>query len=387
MPHSLRIVFLLLCLSASACSLLRFTVNTEDRPLSQQSLNIRTLVRGFHGEFSSQVIISSDSIIQNSEPIIYKLNALQWKIHATTTCTKAAFTSSPEASLLSCWVLCQKMNDFLSLTPDSLLFGNLSSLSRTSSSELLASIEKIASQNLHKQSFILMDSIVHSQAQAEPFVNLQFEAKDMTLEWFNTLNNNNLTNKQGVGSIAEVISDMSQRVGGYTAQTSNQIAWAKQTLDIKLENDSLQHKATTRIDSLSQTFNRLVSFFEGSPIYISDISTQVNEQMITLVQTLERSLNSSFNNSMRSISTERDSLQVFFNTQRQELINQLNDGANDIIQNTLSQLPKLVGRITIYLVISLIILFSLPLILGYSLGRLKERKIQKKNGNTNNTRD
>ena len=57
------IIFLFALSTLSSCSLLKFSIETGDVPLTPEEQRVRMMTRGFYNTFNYSVISTSDSII------------------------------------------------------------------------------------------------------------------------------------------------------------------------------------------------------------------------------------------------------------------------------------------------------------------------------------
>lgn len=100
------LILLAAILMLNGCSLLKFSLDTGDTPLTREQINTRLTVRAFYKDFSLSVINTADSIYQSTDSLKLKLRAIEWKLRSTSLCAQAAFGNIPEISLLNTWLLC-----------------------------------------------------------------------------------------------------------------------------------------------------------------------------------------------------------------------------------------------------------------------------------------
>lgn len=371
MKKALRIGILFLALlSLSSCSLFKFTVSVGDKPLSEADLNTRVMVRSLYNDFTRTVIAASDSISARTNSIGIKINALQWKMRSSAACADAAYGGVPEVSLINTWVLCQRMYTMMEVQPDSLLFGSQTPIARDASLQLLGTISTLATKLLTEVDFQKMQAFVSDYSNNHPMNNLQFVNVNLMLEWTESQTISNKNYVKSIGSIPEVMADMNERISGYSTQFGNELSWSKQMFSLEMEQDSIKNKLTIKLDSISQSFNRMVVVFEHSPQIVNAITNNLSKQMQELIGVMNSSVNSAF----YSIANERQQLQEFFNAQREVLMQEIQQNIDVAIKTTMSTLPSLIGKIVIYLVLGLSLLFCVPFFAGFMLGRWRERK-------------
>ena len=152
------LILLAAILLLNGCSLLKFSLDTGDTPLTREQINTRLTVRAFYKDFSLSVISTADSIYQSTDSLQLKLRAIEWKLRSTSICAQAAFGSIPEISLLNTWLLCSSMNLYMKEAPDSLLFAEYSPLARQCAASLDSQIVSIASKILSKERYAQMQT-------------------------------------------------------------------------------------------------------------------------------------------------------------------------------------------------------------------------------------
>lgn len=366
----IKILPVVMLLTMSSCSLFKFTVSVGDKPMTETEFNTRAMVRGFYGEFTKGVISAADSIYKYSDDIDHKINALKWKMQSTSACADAAYSGVPEVSLLNTWVLCCRMQELMQSQPDSLLFGRETKIAQTTSGYLLTRIEGVAKRYLSADRFQQMKSFVNTYTTSHPMNDLNFVRINLLLDWAENQNTEDKNYVKSTGSIPEVMADMNERVSGYTSQLSNELAWSKQIFTLGIEQKGIPEKISHKLDSISVSFNRMVLILENSPELINAISGDLNIQMQSLISSLNSAVNSAFYN----LSGERIAMQEFIDQQRKELSKEVQQGVDIAIRTAFEALPALIGKIIIYVIFGLLILLSIPFLIGYMLGKWRERK-------------
>lgn len=360
------LILLAAILLLNGCSLLKFSLDTGDTPLTREQINTRLTVRAFYKDFSLSVISTADSIYRSTDSLQLKLRAIEWKLRSTSICAQAAFGSIPEISLLNTWLLCSSMNLYMKEAPDSLLFAEYSPLARQCAASLDSQIVSIASKILSKERYAQMQTFVRQNT--DPSV--PPTSQDVTLRWISYIGASDSTYLHSTGSVAQSIADMSEKISGYSSQWGNELSWNKEMLDTWLDTDHTQAEIRSRMDSLYRQFDRVVVVLEHTPQIADAALDYLNEQVTKILE----SFNTSVDHVFIDLGQQRTELQDFIDSQRVRLMAQTDSLAVHAVNTAMEALPSLLGRMLFYLTASLVVLFSIPFILGYLLGRARERR-------------
>ena len=369
------IILIALAITLPSCSLLKFSIDTGDVPLTKEEQKIRMMTRGFYNTFNFSVISISDSIINSTDDINIKLRATRWKLSATSAATAAVYQSVTEVALLNIWSLCKGMSVSLANTPDSLLFKEYTPMAVDCSEGLLLEIDSLASGILPSSKYKLMHSFINDHKSSNNISDTEITSEGLMLEWVKFVQSNGEDLNQSIGSISEVMSDLTDRMSGYSVQYGNEIDWSKDLFTLKMKQDSIDIKLMTQLDSLTSNFNKITLILEHSPELINVIGTDLNGQFAEMIITMNTSINTLFLN----IDNQRSEVQTFIADQRKTLVSELHETVKINVDNIISQLPGLIGEILIYLIIFIVVLFSIPFMLGFIIGKsVGVRKVKKR---------
>ena len=374
--HTFRLLAALLCAAAlTGCSLLKVSVSTGD-PLPKEDVRTRTMTRGFYYDFSDDVARTADSIAATATDTKTKLAAIRWKLAATRAAMSAAMQTIPEVALADTWILTRRMDAAFAARPDSLLFGAQSPLARDAAKRLAARAEKLAKSTLDDDRYALMREFVEDYLRDNPPAE-GITPADTSLAWIEYLQEKGIENSYNTGTIAEVLSDVSDKVTGQSRQLSNSIGWSKDLLELQLQQDSLRSRVGQQLDSLQRNFDRMVVVAEHLPEISDHMLDELREQATQVINTL----NYSVDNAFRNLDRQRDALQHYISAERQAVIDQLRQAADNTVQTALDAVPGLIGKVVFYVVLGLIVLLGLPFLLGFWLGGLRQRvKASRQNG-------
>ena len=358
--------------ASTGCSLLKVAVATGD-PLSKEEMNVRTMTRGFYYDMAGEVARAADSIIGASDRLEVRTAAVRWKIRATRAGVTAAMQSIPDVAMADLWILCRRMNEGFAATPDSLLFGAQSDIARETAARLDRRAARLAGRLLPAERYALMERFVDEFMRDNPVAESD-GADNTTLAWLEFLRENGVEPAYAVGSIAEVLADVNDRVSGQTQQLANSVGWSKDLIAMQLQQDSMRMEVGARLDSLERNFTRIVVVAEHLPEISDKVLEELNEQVTQLIYTMNYSLDNAFANFDR----QRDELQRYVTAERQALVDQLRESADGVVQRTLDAVPGLVGKVLLYVVLALVVLVGGPFALGFWLGGVRERARRKR---------
>lgn len=371
--QTLRLLAALLCAAMlTGCSLLKVSVSTGD-PLPKEDVRTRTMTRGFYYDLSDDVARTADSIAAAAPDTKTKLAAIRWKLAATRAALSAAMQTIPEVALADTWILTRRMDAAFAARPDSLLFGAQSPLARDAAKRLANRAEKLAKSTLEGDRYDLMREFVENYLRDNPPAE-GIAPADTSLAWIEYLREKGIDDSYNTGTIAEVLTDVSDKMTGQSRQLSNSIGWSKDLLELQFEQDSLRSRVGRQLDSLQRNFDRMVVVAEHLPEISDRMLGELREQATQVINTLNYSLDNAFQN----LDRQRDALQHYLSAERQAVIDQLQHAADDTVQSALDAVPGLIGKAVFYVVLGLIVLLGLPFLLGFWLGGLRQ-KLKMKN--------
>lgn len=364
------ILLVLAGLLLGGCSLFKFSVSTGDTPLPKDQLELRMMTRGLGSEFNAAVIGAADSILAAASDPQVRIRALRWKLGATSAAASAALQTAPEVALLDLWIFACRMDAYLAQAPDSLLFGEASAPARETGRQMLQRTQRMAREHLNHNRYELMHAFVTAYCLDHPADKPEFGNSDRLLAWTDYLRENGQEYTVAVGSVSEVMADMSDRMSAATRRFTDGIAWSKEILELQLRQDSVRDRLTARLDSLSYDFSRMVAVAEHTPEifdYLGDSFTRQFEELIATV-------NDGVDNAFANIDRQRTEIEHFLARQQREVMAEARSAAEQVVRDTLDGLPALVRSILLWIILFVVVLFSIPFTLGFLLGRVRRRK-------------
>ena len=365
---------LLVAAMAKGCSLLKVAVSTGD-PLPKNDLELRVMTRGFYYDMASEVARAADSIATQAPDAATRIRAIRWKIRATRAGVSAAMQGIPEVALADLWILCRRMHEGFARRPDSLLFGVQSPIAREVAARLDVRVARLARQQLPNGHYELLARFVEKYVRENPLRGENDGAANTTLAWLEFMRANGREADIATGSIAEVISDVNDRLSGQTQQLSNSIGWSKDLLEIEFRQDSMGARLAVRLDSLDLQFRRIATVAEHLPEVSDSVMVQIGAQLTQLLDAVDATVDNAF----ADVGRQRMALQHYVTGEREELVAQLRTTAEELLRTVFDAVPELIGKILLYLVLALVVLIGGPFALGFWLGGVRQRARERKN--------
>lgn len=359
--------------SFTGCSLLKFSVSTGD-PLPRADVQTRVMTRGFYYDLADEVTRAADSIAAATPDVQTKVRAIRWKMQATRAAVSAAMQSIPDVALADTWILCRRMNAAFAATPDSLLFGSQSPIARNAAKQLEKRAGKLAREILASDRYNLMERFVNEYMAANPATSEGITPANTTLAWLEFLKANGVEYAYASGSISEVVADMSDKVGGQTQQISNSLSWSKNIFELQLQQDSIRTQLERQLDSLDRNFTRMVVVMEHLPEISDAVIGSFNEQVKSLIYTMNYSVDNAFAN----LDRQRAELQLFVASQREAMMGEASKAADSAVQTLLDGLPAVIGKVIFWLILLTVVVLGLPFAAGFWLGGLREQVRERK---------
>ena len=358
---------------ATGCSLLKIAVSTGD-PLPKEELELRVMTRGFYYDMASEVARAADSIATMAPDAATRIRAVRWKIWATRAGVSAAMQGIPEVALADLWILCRRMHEGFARQPDSLLFGAQSPVAREVAARLDLRVARLARQGLSASHYDLLNRFVEEYVRTNPLRGENDGSANTTLAWLEFMRAHGREADIATGTIAEVISDVNDRLSGQTQQLSNSIGWSKDLLEMEFRQDSMGARLAVRLDSLDRQFRRIATVAEHLPEVSDSVMVQLGAQLTQLLEAVDATVDNAF----ADVGRQRSELQHYVTGERKELVAQLRTTAEELLRTMFDAVPGLIGKILLYLVLALVVLIGGPLALGFWLGGVRERARERK---------
>ncbi len=380
-----RYCLILVALITSGCSLLEVKIENNTTPLTQRELATRLLTREYALTFFSQVEQSADTLaLQYADDDRYHQSyVLLWKINAQQGLQRSAYQASPQAGLIDSWVFTAQMANYFEQGKGAELFEP--NLALESSQQLLANIDQLASQLMNRSLYNSSKTFVEQFAIEHPFDDIRFATTPAYRAWLENQGMSADEAASSVGTMAEAMADVSDRLSLVSEQTPKIIGWKAEL--VALHSDFTSADLVTAVDSFKATSESFQDFIENNPEYMRHLATSMATELQPLVNDIDAKTSAQLdkvsaerialellvererNELIALVERERLALEVIVTNQRQMLTQELDQVSQDVLALALEKLVILVKQTVVYLVLFVLVIFFAPLMLGYALGR------------------
>ena len=375
MKHTILRTLLSLAVAAAmtGCSLLKVSLSTGE-PIPPEDARVRVMTRALYYDLSNEIITAADSVA-TSHDIDLKIRAIQWKIRTTRAAVSAAMQTIPDVALADTWILCKRMDRAFTHRPDSALFGPYTPMMRQTAARMLTKVDSVARDALPAQRYDLMKEYVDQYIRRNrPRSDENVTPQNTTLAWIDFMKSKGIEVTYDSGSIADVVSDMSDKMGGQTGQLTNSLMWSKDILEIEWQRDSMSQYVAAQMDSLDRSFERIVVVMENIPEISDSVMVNFNKHVEQVLASLESSLDYAFG----QVDMQRSELQRYVSAEREAIIRQAGETAQGMVQQAIDQVPAIVSRVAVWLALLAVVVLGLPFAAGYWVGTLRERSRNKR---------
>lgn len=375
MKHTILRTLLSLSVAAAmtGCSLLKVSLSTGE-PIPPEDARVRVMTRALYYDLSNEIITAADSVA-TSHDIDLKIRAIQWKIRTTRAAVSAAMQTIPDVALADTWILCKRMDRAFTHRPDSALFGPYTPMMRQTAARMLTKVDSVARDALPAQRYDLMKEYVDQYIRRNrPRSDENVTPQNTTLAWIDFMKSKGIEVTYDSGSIADVVSDMSDKMGGQTGQLTNSLMWSKDILEIEWQRDSMSQYVAAQMDSLDRSFERIVVVMENIPEISDSVMVNFNKHVEQVLASLESSLDYAFG----QVDMQRSELQRYVSAEREAIIRQAGETAQGMVQQAIDQVPAIVSRVAVWLALLAVVVLGLPFAAGYWVGTLRERSRHKR---------
>lgn len=367
---------LVLCLSllASGCSLLEVKLESGIEPLPQEQLSMRVFTREYASSFFAGVEQSADLILQRSDDLQIKSNALMWKINAEQTLGQTIFQVSPVAAMIDTWAFTAQMAQFFESGNGKALFGEQTQLAANTSQQLLADYERRMQGLMSKADFDANQQFIREYAMAHPLFDVSFPRVSAFNDWLSFRKIGEFDAVTTFGSVPEVMSDMSDRMGMLASQTPKLLGWKAELFALHSNINSKEVQQTLK--DISETSAKFQKLMNESPQLMSELAVDLRRELTPLLAQLDASAE----RNLAQLSVERLALEKMVERERialEQMVDRerqaVTKEADALVQRTVTQvfeeLTGVIKSLILYIVLFLLVVFFAPLGLGVWLGK------------------
>ena len=375
------VAFVVLAFLVSSCSLIK--IESEQKPLSKQDLNIRVLTQSVVNEVSNRIEFAADSVIGSSKDSDIQIHAYRWKIESLNTFKDIAFQSSPKLSLVDTWTYMVQVWKFMETEEAKAYFGNYTPYVENISQNNVNEIELKARGFFNPERFQQYRDFAHDYAEKNPFTKGNFKHSSVRSEYIDFLQVPDSLAFTTVGTLSEVMSNFSEKLSYSTDAAGKQLKW---NLELMLKEKGYGVDEIESIMSLMELkVDRLTAIAENTPeklnaamqLFSKDIAYMfygLNDQINYMTERLSMERQAIDTIVMR----ERLALDLMVLREREALSAEASDLTVKVVDNAMIHLKELTGTILFYVVLLFAVLLFLPFTLGYFTGKIRQKNIKNK---------
>ena len=371
--------FFILCITIivmQSCSLVK--IESDQVPLSTTDLNTRLLTQSFVSDAASRVEKAADSILDYSSDINLQTKSLQWKINTLSSFRKVGFQTSPKLALIDSWTLMIAAEKYFSKKTVMDSFNPFDQLVYNTAKKNLEQIDKIAKHLLSETDYIKLKEFAKNYAAKYPQKDLSFYHNPVREEYQKFSRMPDSLSMQTVGTLSEVVADLTNKLTYASENTGKQIQWNTELMLKRNGIDSLKIKQVS--DSLGIKFNKLVLLAEESP----DLFKKALGDFQSDLTIFNERLNGSIIYSMNHLSQEREivanalkeeriALDSIILRERIALAKEAEVLGVQLLDNSMNHLKDIIKTVLGYLIILLAVIIFLPFLIGYYTGKTFSR--------------
>ncbi len=371
---------LFIAVSLKSCSLVK--IESEQKPLTTTDLNTRLLTQSFVRDAANKVEKSADSILSSSDDVDLQTKSLQWKINTLSSFRKVGFQTSPKLALMDTWTLMLAAEKYFATDDAMNSFKPYGQLVYNTAKNNLKEIDKIAKHLLSESDYINHKEFAENYAAKYPQKDLSFYHNPVREEYqiFKRLPDS--LSMQTVGSLSEVVADLTNKLTYTSENTGKQLQWNTELMLKKNGIDSLKIKQVS--DSLGIKFNKLIVLAEESP----ELFKKALSDFQTDLAIFNERLNGSIVYSMNHLSQEREivanrlkderiAIDSIILRERIALSKEAEVLGGQFLDNSMNHLKEIIKTVLGYLILLLAVIIFLPFLIGYYTGKTfsKNKKV------------
>lgn len=373
-----NILMTALVFTLSACSLFDIKIENPAIPLTDQQMNMRKLTRDFLPIYSETIEQISDEIIDNNN-IDVKISALYWKLSSDQAAVTAALQSDPMIIMLDMWLLIAEQQLYFNSDAATPYFNGTEKDIAQAMDDLLAQFTSLSKAILSPDEYKKAAGFVEHQLSQDNPENMNFKRGSIIADWYTYQGLSLADANSNVGTLPQVMSNLSDRIDLTTSQASKNIEWKLQLLNLRSGLKDGQLSQLLR--SIEKTANQLANLTEDNPERIKHIAetfrnefSPIIEQFGAEMDTLKLSLTEERIALTDLLNDQRQALGVMVSQEREQILTDAEAISERLINSTIKELESLIIIAVIALLALILILFFVPFYIGFLLGKHKALK-------------
>lgn len=381
--NKLTLSFLVFLFLLYSCSLVN--IESEQIPLSKRDLNTRLLTQAFVQNASKRVEIAADSIIKSTDILEIQKNALKWKINTLSSLRSVGYQTSPNIALMDTWVLTHSIKDYFSEEKSKELFGEYYNLTSSISGKNLAEIKRVANVGIEKRNFEDTENFVKKFSKQHPIKDLNFNHFPVRQSYLDFRKIPDSLAVQTVGTLSEVVSDLTNRISVASETTGKQIQWNS---ELFMKSQGIDEKSIKELtDSINVKLNRFLIVAEKSPELLDSALSELQNQ----INSFNSRIDENVSHSLEYISSEREiiskllqeetvKLDSIVKRESKALAKEATALSTKLLDSTMNHIKEIVETALLYIIVLLAVIIFLPFAIGFYVGKIvQQRKTNKGN--------
>lgn len=299
----------------------------EGVKMSATELSIR--LNEFGKLFAGAVEEAADEIIENTDDLEVKKNALLWKTNAVPAALKSLTILDPVAAGIDLFALCYQMQQFFSSGYGKDLFKDQQVIAIDASNKLVYEAELIANEFRDKKYRKEGDMVLAAWVIKNPLKNLKFNRRSTFEITAKTLGKEEYGLGSTVGSIAVGVHDIRRQITVYTEFLPKQIKWQAEYELYNLMEDSSFQNTFNNLDRIVNSTERITNIVEYTPDLIKELQlsslSEINRQRLQTLQLVSQEREAILN----AVTKERIAVMNEINREREESLDRIEKITND----------------------------------------------------------
>jgi hypothetical protein len=334
---SLSLYFFSGCTAVSTES----TLMKDLEGVKMTSTELRIRLNEFGKYFAGTIEETADEIINRTDNVEVKRNALEWKINVIPQALGSLVIMDPVAAGTDFYALCLQMDHFFRLGNGKDLFKEQQPLAIEASVNILQEIRKVANDFRDYEDRAEIERFLAVWVIQNPIKNLKFNRKSTLDLLAQALGSEEYGLGSTVGSMAEGIHDLRRQITIYTDFLPKHVKWQLEYELYGIMGDSTFENTFNNIDRVVYSTERITKVLEESPELLRELQkstmVEVNKQLLITLSTLanERAI------VLEAITAERIAIMQEIYQQRIETL----DRIDTLAQNTINQSTLFAGDV------------------------------------------
>lgn len=274
---------------------------------------LRAMDYEYASRFAQLVSASVMKILDETDDLQVRENALQWRMWAMPQARAAAFDQDPFAGLLELWVLAAQQRHYLTEGAGKGWFGDQQGHARDTAQHLVREVEALAAEVIPEDALQAMTNVVHEWVDEHPIEGQLFVRPTARADLASFFSEEHHGGLKAMGSMEETVRDMSDRMTILSVQAPFEARWHAEYLVEAL----FEERVHDRIDSMVGSMQEMTAFldtFEGS----------LSAQTQALLEGIERERTTVFD----AVERERIEVLAAIENERQTILENLDSQLN-----------------------------------------------------------